>query len=172
MDIISKDQFIYEKQIISNLLKDTRLLEITYTDAFHLLFYKTINVSKTDSNEWITEKWMLNIDTSFWVGKRKNWEELIANENGIIGMEDRVVASELVNMKYWNFIEVEGVEFSEKYMHILMEGENILSIAYDLQIDTEYSFCLEEYSDKMEHEKKCVFCEGIRLTAVNFPSMI
>ena len=65
MDIISKDQFIYEKQIISNLLKDTRLLEITYTDAFHLLFYKTINVSKTDSDEWITEKWMLMLGEQY-----------------------------------------------------------------------------------------------------------
>lgn len=172
MDIISKDQFINEKQIIRNLLTGSTLSEISYTESFNLIFYKSGCELKGDTHESTFEKWNLIIDAPFWVGKRKTWEELIANENGVIEMEDKFIASELVNMRYWGLYEVEGVEFSEKYMHILMAGENILSIAFDLQIDTEYSFILDEYSDKKEHEKKCVLCDGIRLTAVNFPPMI
>ena len=82
-------------------------------------------------------------------------------DNGIISMDDNMLAYELVNIRYNNFIQVHKVEFLEKYLCISLDDDRILSIAYCS--DSDYSWILEECSDKNQQEKmqrkffRCIF---------------
>ena len=49
MNTISESKYIAEKQVFTKLLIEARMLEITYSEAFILKFYKYINKSE---EEW------------------------------------------------------------------------------------------------------------------------
>lgn len=114
MNTISKGQYVYEKQVFAKLLIDARMLEITYSETFNLVFYKSIYNLKGD-NKWIVRKLNLIIDAPFWVGEKTKWDKYTENSGNLIGMDDRMLAYELINIRYNNLIQVHKVEFGEKY---------------------------------------------------------
>ena len=136
-------------------------------ETFNLIFSKTINDSKGNDYNWIVEKINLIIDAPFWVGDRKKWEELIADEVDIIEMQDNMLAYELVNIRYDNLVEVQGVEFLEKYVCIMLEGGKIMSIAYES--DSDYSWILEKWSDILyaKAKKLSILTLNALLLAIN-----
>lgn len=71
MNTILKEKYVYEKQVFTKLLIDSRMLEITYSETFNLVFYKYIYNSEGD-NKWIVRKMNLMIDAPFWVGEKVN----------------------------------------------------------------------------------------------------
>lgn len=157
MYIISESQYIFEKQAFKKLLIDARMHEIVYAETFSLIFY-----NKYPENDWMPKKMHLIIDAPFWVGDKSNWEKLI-QEEGIIEMEDNMIAYELANIRYHNLIGVQKIDFLEKYLCIFLEGEKVLSIAYDN--DSEYAWVLED--DKDLQERVIVGCDGIRIFSRN-----
>ena len=112
----------------------------------------------------------LIIDAPFWVVEKSKWEECMKDDNGIISMDDNMLAYELVNIRYNNFIQVHKVEFLEKYLCISLDDDRILSIAYCS--DSDYSWILEECSDKNQQEKMAVFCQGNEIFTKNIPEII
>lgn len=112
----------------------------------------------------------LIIDAPFWVGEKHKWEELLKTNNSLLAMDDNMLAYELVNIRYNNFIQVQNIEFLEKYLCITLDNDKILSIAHCS--DSDYSWILEEYSDKNEYEKIAVFCQGNEIVAKNIPEMM
>ncbi len=48
MNTILESKYIAEKQLFTKLLIESRMLEITYSEAFNLKFYKYINKSEDD----------------------------------------------------------------------------------------------------------------------------
>lgn len=169
MNTISESKYIAEKQVFTKLLIEARILEITYSEAFILKFYKYINKSEEDY-KWDVRKMKLIIDAPFWVGEKSKWEKDTKNNNGIIAMDDNVLAYELVNIRYNNLIQVHKVEFFEKYLCISLDDDRILSIAYCS--DSDYAWILEECSNKDEQEKMSVFCQGNEIFAKNIPEII
>lgn len=159
MDIISESQYIFEKQAFKKLLIDARMHEIVYAETFSLIFY-----NKYPENDWMPKKMHLIIDVPFWVGDKSNWEKLI-QEEGIIEMKDNMIAYELANIRYHNLIGVQKIDFLEKYLCIFLEGEKVLSIAYDNESD--YAWILED--DKDLQERVIVGCDGIRIFSRNIP---
>lgn len=159
MDIISESQYIFEKQAFKKLLIDARMREIVYAETFSLIFY-----NKYPENDWMPKKMHLIIDAPFWVGDKSNWEKLI-QEEGIIEMKDNMIAYELANIRYHNLIGVQKIDFLEKYLCIFLEGEKVLSIAYDNESD--YAWILED--DKDLQERVIVGCDGIRIFSRNIP---
>ena len=159
MDIISESQYIFEKQAFKKLLIDARMHEIVYAETFSLIFY-----NKYPENDWMPKKMHLIIDAPFWVGDKSNWEKLI-QEEGIIEMKDNMIAYELANIRYHNLIGVQKIDFLEKYLCIFLEGEKVLSIAYDNESD--YAWILED--DKVLQERVIVGCDGIRIFSRNIP---
>ena len=111
------------------------------------------------------KKMHLIIEAPFWVGNKSNWEKLIQEEKGIIEMEDNMIAYELANIRYHNLIGVQKIDFLEKYLCIFLEGEKVLSIAYDNESD--YAWILED--DKDLQERVIVGCDGIRIFSRNIP---
>lgn len=160
MDIISESQYIFEKQVFKKLLIDAMMHEIVYAETFSLIFY-----NKYPENDWIPKKMHLIIDAPFWVGDKSDWEKLIQEEEGIIEMEDNMIAYELANIRYHNLIRVQKIDFLEKYLCIFLEGEKVLSIAYDN--DSEYAWALED--DKDLQERVTVVCDGIEIFSKNIP---
>ena len=156
--IIYENKFIAEKQAFIKLLIKARMIEITYSETFNLIFSKHINNSNSNSYEWTIRKMNLIIDAPFWVGEKQKWEELRKADNSLLVMDDNMLAYELVNIRYNNLIQVQNIEFFEKYLCITLDNDKVLSIAYGS--DSDYSWILEEYSDKNEHEKIAVFCQG------------
>ena len=146
------------------------MIEITYAETFNLVFCKSINQSEGDDYKWIERKMNLMIDAPFWVGEKSKWEEAMKHRNDIIAMDDKMLAYELVNLRYHNCISVHKVEFFEKYLCITLDDEKILSIAYES--DSDYSWILEEYGDKKMQDKRMVFCQGNEIYAKNIPEMI
>lgn len=169
MNTISESKYIAEKQVFTKLLIEARMLEITYSEAFILKFYKYINKSEEDY-KWDVRKMKLIIDAPFWVGEKSKWEKDTKDNNGIIAMDDNVLAYELVNIRYNNLIQVHKVEFFEKYLCISLDDDRILSIAYCS--DSDYAWILEECSNKDEQEKMSVFCQGNEIFAKNIPEII
>ena len=169
MNTISKGQYIYEKQVFAKLIIDARMLEITYSETFNLVFYKSIYNLKGD-NKWIVRKMNLIIDAPFWVGEKNKWDKYIENNGNLIGMDDRMLAYELINIRYNNLIQVHKIEFDEKYLYILLDGEKMLAIAY--YSDSDYSWILEEDSKKGFQEKAMVFCQGNGIFAKNIPEIL
>ena len=159
MDIISESQYIFEKQAFKKLLIDARMHEIVYAETFSLIFY-----NKYPESDWMPKKMHLIIDAPFWVGDKSNWEKLI-QEEGIIEMKDNMIAYELANIRYHNLIGVQKIDFLEKYLCIFLEGEKVLSIAYDNESD--YAWILED--DKDLQERVIVGCDGIRIFSRNIP---
>ena len=94
----------------------------------------------------------------------------IKEDNGIIEMEDNILGYEFVNIRYWNLVQVHNVEFLEKYLCIELDNEKIVAIAYDC--DSDYTWVLEEYNDKEEHEKMAVFCQEDEIVAINIPEFV
>lgn len=170
MNTILENQYICEKQAFIKLLSDTRMLEITYSETFNLLFRKFINNSEDDNYKWAERKMNLIIDAPFWVGEKSRWEEYVKDDNDIITMDDEELAYELVKIRYNNLIQVHKVEFLEKYVCILLDNEKILSIAYCS--DSDYSWILEEYNDKNPQGKMMVFCQGNKIFAKNIPERL
>ena len=164
MNTILKEKYVYEKQVFTKLLIDSRMLEITYSETFNLVFYKYIYNSEGD-NKWIVRKMNLMIDAPFWVGEKSKWDEYTKSGNDLIEMDDRMLAYELINIRYCNQIQVHRVEFSEKYLCILLDDEKILSIAFCS--DSDYSWILEEDNNKGLQEKVMVFCQGNEIVAKN-----
>ena len=60
---------------------------------------------------------------------------MINDEVDIIEMQDNMIAYELVNIRYDNLIEVQSVEFLERYVRIMLEGGKMMSIAYESDSD-------------------------------------
>lgn len=170
MNTILDSQYIFEKQAFAKLLIDTRMLEITYSEVFNLIFYKSINSSEGDNYKGTIRKMNLIIDAPFWVGEKSKWKEHMNNDNEIIAMDDDMLAYELVNIRYNNLIQVNKVEFFEKYLCISLDDERILLIAYSS--DSDYSWILEEYNDKTPQEKMMIICQGNRLYAKNIPEVL
>lgn len=170
MNIIPEGCYIPEKQAFINLLIDSRMLEITYSETFSLMFYKAINISENDNYKWTYRKMNLIIDAPFWVGEKSKWEEHIKDDNNIIAMDDNVLAYELVNIRQNNLIQDHKVEFFEKYVCISLDNEKILSIAH--YGDSDYSWILEEYNDKNDQEKIMIFCQGNEIIAKNIPETL
>ena len=156
--IIYENKFIAEKQAFIKLLIKARMIEITYSETFNLIFSKHINNSNSNSYEWTIRKMNLIIDAPFWVGEKHKWEELLKTNNSLLAMDDNMLAYELVNIRYNNLIQVQNIEFFEKCLCITLDNDKVLSIAYGS--DSDYSWILEEYSDKNKHEKIAVFCQG------------
>lgn len=165
MSMIPRNQYTAEKQAFAKLLIESRMLEITYSETFNLIFYKNINVSNGGAYKWLVNKINLIIDAPFWVGERKKWEECMKDTNDIIAMDDNVLAYELVNIRYNNLIQVHKVEFLEKYLCISLDDDRILSIAYCS--DSDYSWILEECGHKNEQEKMMIVCQGNKIFAKN-----
>lgn len=161
MDIISESQYIFEKQAFKKLLIDARMHEIVYSETFSLMFYRNFEKDR----RWIPEKMHLIIDAPFWVGDKSQWEKLIQKEDSIIEMDDNMLAYELVNIRYDNLIQVQEIDFLEKYLCIFLEGEKVLSIAYDN--DSDYAWVLED--DKDLQERVIVGCDGIKIFSRNIP---
>ncbi|MFG6367763.1 MAG: hypothetical protein K1W16_04960 [Lachnospiraceae bacterium] len=157
---ISESQYIFEKQAFKKLLIDARMHEIVYAETFSLIFYQA------PENDWMPEKMHLIIDAPFWVGDKSNWEKLIQEEEGIIEMEDNMIAYELANIRYHNLIGVQKIDFLEKYLCIFLEGEKVLSIAYYNESD--YAWILED--DKDLQERVIVGCDGIEIFSRNIPA--
>lgn len=170
MNTILESKYIAEKQIFTKLLIESRMLEITYSETFNLKFYKYINDSEGDDYKWIIRKMSLIIDAPFWVGEKSKWEEHIKDDNDIIEMDDNMLAYELVNIRYNNYIQVHKVEFFEKYLCISLDNERILSISYCS--DSDYSWILEECNDKDQQEKMAVFCQGNEIFVKNISQII
>lgn len=170
VDTILESKYSAEKQAFTKLLMESRMLEITYSETFNLVFYKYISNSEGDDYKWIVRKMNLIIDAPFWVGEKSKWKEHMKDENGIIAMDDNMLAYELVNIRYHNLIQVHKVEFLEKYLCISLDDEKILSIAYDS--DSDYSWILEECNDKKQREKMAVFCQGNEIFARNISEII
>lgn len=170
MNAILENQYISEKQAFTKLLIDTRMTDITYSESFSLFFCKTINVSENDNYKCSVRKMNLIIDAPFWVGERSKWEEHMKNNNGIIAMADNMLAYELINIRYYNLIQVHKVEFLEKYLCISLDNDKVLSIAYCSDVD--YAWILEEYDDKNFQEKMMVFCQGNEIVAKNIPETL
>lgn len=168
MNTISESKYIAEKHVFSELLIESRMLEITYSETFILKFCKYINESGDDYN-WKVKKMNLIIDAPFWIGDKCKWEKDMKDNNGIIAMEDNALAYELVNIRHNNLIKVHKVEFFEKYLCISLD-DRILSIAYCS--DSDYSWILEECSNKNEQERMSVFCQGNEIFAKNIPEII
>ncbi|MDE7425418.1 MAG: hypothetical protein K2N51_17300 [Lachnospiraceae bacterium] len=169
MNTILERKYNAEKQAFTKLLIESRMLEITYSETFNLIFYKDKNIGG-DDYKWIVQKMNLIIDAPFWVGEKSKWEECMKDDKGIISMDDNMLAYELVNIIYNNFIQVHKVEFLEKYLCISLDNDRILSIAYCS--DSDYSWILEEYSDKNQQEKMAVFCQGNEIFAKNISEII
>lgn len=169
MNTILESKYIAEKQVFTQLLIGSRMLEITYSEAFNLKFYKYINKSD-DDYKWEVRKMNLIIDAPFWVGGKNKWEEYMKDNNNMIAMDDNKLAYELVNIRCNNFIQVHKVEFYEKYLCISLDDERILSISYCS--DSDYSWILEECNDKNEQEKMSVFCQGNEIFAKNIPEIV
>ena len=170
MNTILESKYIAEKQFFTKLLIESRMLEITYSETFSLKFFKYINKSEDDDYKWKVRKMNLIIDAPFWVGEKSKWEEYRKDNNDIIAMDDNMLAYELVNIRYNNFIQVHKVEFFEKYLCILLDDERVLSISYCS--DSDYSWILEECNDKNQQEKMAVFCQGNEIFAKNIPEII
>lgn len=170
MNTILESKYNAEKQVFTKLLIESRMLEITYSETFNLIFYKYKNNIEGDDYKWIVRKMNLIIDAPFWVGEKSKWEECMKDDNGIISMDDNMLAYELVNIRYNNFIQVHKVEFLEKYLCISLDDDRILSIAYCS--DSDYSWILEECSDKNQQEKMAVFCQGNEIFTKNIPEII
>lgn len=168
MNTILKEKYVYEKQVFTKLLIDSDMIEITYSEIFNLVFYKSIYNSEGD-NKWIVRRMNLMIDAPFWVGEKNKWDEYIKSDNDLIKMDDRMLAYELINIRYCNQIHVHKVEFSDKYLHILLDDEKILSIAH--YSDSDYSWILEEDNNKGFQEKMMVFCQGNEIFAKNIPEI-
>ena len=168
--IIYENKFIAEKQAFIKLLIKARMIEITYSETFNLIFSKHINNSNSNSYEWTIRKMNLIIDAPFWVGEKQKWEELRKADNSLLAMDDNMLAYELVNIRYNNLIQVQNIEFFEKCLCITLDNDKVLSIAYGS--DSDYSWILEEYSDKNEYEKIAVFCQGNEIVAKNIPEMM
>ena len=165
MERILRNQFVHEKKVFEEMIVGSVLQEITYTETFNLVFSRTINDSKGDDYNWIVERINLIIDAPFWVGDRGKWEELINDEVDIIEMQDNMIAYELVNIRYDNLIEVQSVEFLERYVHIMLEGGKMMSIAYES--DSDYSWILEKTNDNNSQDKLMVLCQGDELFTNN-----
>ena len=165
LEKILENQYIPEKQAFTKLLIGSRMIEITYSETFSLLFYKAINISENDNYKWIFRKMNLIIDAPFWVGEKSKWEEQMKNDSSIISMDDYMLAYELINIRSNNLIQVHKVEFLENYLCISLDNEKILSIAYCNYSD--YTWILEEYNDKNLQEKMMVFCQGNEIIAKN-----
>lgn len=170
MITIAKDQFIAEKQIFTKILINSSMDMITYSETFSLLFHKYVRIPGRDSNKGVNLNMNFIIDAPIWVGEKSKWEELIKEDNGIIEMEDNILGYEFVNIRYWNLIQVHNVEFLEKYLCIELDNEKIVAIAYDC--DSDYTWVLEEYDDKEEHEKMAVFCQEDEIVAINIPEFV
>ncbi len=152
-----------------------------------------------DDYKWEIRKMNLIIDAPFWVGKKSKWEKDTKTNNGIIAMDDNLLAYELANIRYNNLIQVHKIEFLEKYLCISLDDDRILSIAYCsdsdyawileecsnkneqqndriLSIaycsDSDYAWILEECSNKNEQQKMSVFCQGNEIFAKNIPEII
>ena len=76
MNTILKEKYVYEKQVFTKLLMDSDMIEITYSEIFNLVFYKSIYNSEGD-NKWIVRRMNLMIDAPFWVGEKNKWDEYI-----------------------------------------------------------------------------------------------
>lgn len=111
MNTILENEYITEKQIFTKLLMESRMLEITYSETFNLVFYKYINDSKDDDYKWVVRKMNLIIDAPFWVGEKSKWEERVKDNDDIISMADNMLAYELVNIRCNNLIQVHKVDF-------------------------------------------------------------
>ena len=170
MNMISESMYIAEKQAFAELLIESRMLEIIYSETFVLKFYKYINNSEGDDYKWIVRKMNLTIDAPFWVGEKSKWEEQMKDDNGIIAMDDNMLAYELVNIRYNNFIQVQNVEFYEKYLCISLDDGKVLSIAYSSESD--YSWILEECDDSNQQEKIVIICQGNEIFANNISERI
>ena len=48
--------YLTEKQIFTNFLIDSRMIEITYAEIFNLVFCKSINQSEGDDYKWTERK--------------------------------------------------------------------------------------------------------------------
>ena len=112
----------------------------------------------------------LNYRCTFLGREKSKWEKDTKTNNGIIAMDDNVLAYELANIRYNNLIQVHKVEFLEKYLCISLDDDRILSIAYCS--DSDYAWILEECSNKNEQEKMSVFCQGNEIFAKNIPEII
>ena len=75
MNTILESKYIAKKQVFTKLLIESRMLEITYSEAFILKFYKYINKSE-DDYKWETRKMNLIIDAPFGAGKKANGKRI------------------------------------------------------------------------------------------------
>lgn len=170
MCTILESKYIKEKEAFKNMLMESRMLEVTYSETFNLIFHKCIDNSDKNYYKWIVRKMNLIIDAPFWVGDKSKWDEYIKISNGLFTMDDSMLAYELVNIRYNNLIQVQKVEFFEKYLCISLDDEKILSIAYCN--DSDYSWILEECDEKKQHEKMMIFCQGNEIIAKNISEIM
>lgn len=166
ISMISKNNYLSEKQAVQKFLIGAGMYEIRYGETFCLMF----SMSYDENCPWKPKFMSLLIDAPFWAGDRCQWEALVRDDNGMIAMEDTQLACALVDMRYYNRIYVQEVEIGEQYLCIFLDGEKVLAIAHAADA-SDYSWVLEECSDKKSHEKVVVGCDGMEIFANNIPEM-
>lgn len=162
------NEYSIEKKIFKNMLVGARMIEVSYSETFNLLF------EQINNNEKFQEmKLLLMLDAPCWFGNRKEWINRIKEDeydNVVNEREDCFLAYELTRLRYNNLIQVEKVDFFEEFLSITFTGKNILSIAYYSESD--YAWILEEVSEKKEQEKMMICCQGNELFQNNIPKSL
>lgn len=162
------NEYSIEKKIFKNLLIGSRMIEVSYSETFNLIFEQIINNEKFEET-----KLLLTLDAPCWFGNRNEWLDRIKddeNDNLVNEREDCLLAYELTRLRYNNLIQVEKVDFFEDFLSITFEGDNILSIPYYAESD--YAWILEEISEKKEQERMMICCQGNELFQNNIPKSL
>lgn len=158
------DKYAVEKNNMKKILIGSRMTEIWYGETFNLVF-KRFCCDMTKEMQF-----MLTLDTSCWFGNRDEWlaraktfqNKCITGED-----EDCLLAYDLTRLRYNNLIQVEAVDFFDDSLSITFEGNNILTIAYEYESD--YTWILEEVSQKKEQDRMVIGCQGNEMFQNNIP---
>ena len=159
--MISKlfDEYPIEKSNFKKLLIGSRMIQVSYGETFRLLFSHELR-----TNGFREIGLVLTLDAPCWFGNREEWITRIKErENGCVDREkeDCLLAYELTRLRSHYIIEVEKVDFFEEFLAITFTQKNTLCIPFSS--DEDYSWVLEEDSEKKEQGRMMVYCEGNRL---------
>lgn len=171
--MISKllDEYSIEKSNFKKLLIGSRMIQVSYCETFQLLFSQEL---RNRNNGFGEIELILTLDAPCWFGNRNEWITRIKEcENGCVDeeKEDCLLAYELTRLRSHNMIKGEKVDFFEEFLAITFTQKNILCIPYNS--DADYTWVLEEASEKREQDRMVVFCQGNELFQDNInPAII
>ena len=163
-----KDKYTTEKKNLTKILVGSRMTEISYGETFNLIFRQNFN-----ENEIQEMTVVLSFDAPCWFGNKNEWInkiKMLKNDNIGTECEDCFLAYELIKLRYNNLIQVEKVDFFDEFLAITFKGGYILSIASYSESD--YSWILEEISQKKEQDRMMICCQGNELFQNNIPKYL